>query len=147
LLRFEVKSNIAIKARHIYAWAAETDMAETTIIPVLSSDGKEAFRVEARALGGRQKVSALSSIRDEEFKKRVESVARSVADILQKISPTKATAEFSIEVAVESGELTALLVKGSGTANLKVTLEWEGAKADTTGNDVNISGGHVSKIG
>ena len=44
---------------------------------------------------------------------------------IEKFKPKKTTAEFSLEVAVESGQLTALWVKGSGNASIKITLEWE----------------------
>jgi hypothetical protein len=30
-----------------------------------------------------------------------------------------------MELAIESGQLTAIIVKGSGKANLEITLEWE----------------------
>jgi hypothetical protein len=33
---------------------------------------------------------------------------------------------LGLEVGLESGNLTALLVKGTGTANLKLILEWGG---------------------
>jgi hypothetical protein len=101
-----------------------SQMETSTVIPIISSENKVLFRVEARSLGGREKVSALRGVQDEEFKTSVESLARSVAEVIQKVSPTKATAEFSVEIALESGKLTALLVKGSGKANLKITLEW-----------------------
>jgi hypothetical protein len=54
----------------------------------------------------------------------IEGIAESVVCTLQKVKPRKACVEFGIEVALESGQLTALLVKGSGTSNLKITLEW-----------------------
>ena len=44
----------------------------------------------------------------------------------QKVKPRKASVELGLEVGLESGHLTALLVKGTGTANLKLTLEWGG---------------------
>ena len=43
---------------------------------------------------------------------------------LQKVKPRAASVEFGLEIGIESGQLTALLVKGTGTANLKITLEW-----------------------
>jgi hypothetical protein len=47
------------------------------------------------------------------------------------VRPDRGTVEFGIDVGVESGALTALVVKGTGTATLKVTLEWE--RSDPTG--------------
>ncbi len=39
--------------------------------------------------------------------------------------PDKMTAELGLKLAVKSGKLTGMLVEGSGTASLKVTLEWQ----------------------
>ena len=43
---------------------------------------------------------------------------------IAELKPQKTTAEFSLEVGLESGQLTALWVKGSGNASIKITLEW-----------------------
>ena len=43
--------------------------------------------------------------------------------------PTRASVEFGVEVAVDAGKLTALLVNGNTTGSLKVTLEWESRTA------------------
>lgn len=40
--------------------------------------------------------------------------------------------EFGLEVALESGQLTAVLVKGSAKANLKITLEWASNSSNHT---------------
>lgn len=63
-------------------------------------------------------------LRIDDFLETIESFARALLGTLKKIAPDKATAEFSVEVAVESGALTTLLVKGSGKGNVKITLEW-----------------------
>lgn len=46
---------------------------------------------------------------------------------IQKARPKKVTVtvKFGMELAIESGQLTAVIVKGSGKANLEITLEWE----------------------
>jgi hypothetical protein len=41
------------------------------------------------------------------------------------VKPKKATVKFGMELAIESGQLTAVIVKGSGKGNLEITLEWE----------------------
>jgi hypothetical protein len=48
-----------------------------------------------------------------------------IATPLQKVKPKKATVKFGMEMAIEAGQLTAVIVKGSGKANLEITLEWE----------------------
>ncbi len=54
----------------------------------------------------------------------IDSISQELHETFEKIGPTKGTVKFGIEVGVESGKLTALLVKGSGKANLEITLEW-----------------------
>ncbi len=44
---------------------------------------------------------------------------------LARVKPTKASVELGLEIGVEAGQLTALLVKGTGKANLKITLQWD----------------------
>jgi Trypsin-co-occurring domain 1 len=57
----------------------------------------------------------------------IEGISEMVVHALEKLAPRKIAAEFALEVGLESGKLTALWVKGSGKANLKITLEWSGA--------------------
>ncbi len=55
----------------------------------------------------------------------IEGVVQMIADPIQKVKPKKASVKFGMELAIESGQLTAVIVKGSGKANLEITLEWE----------------------
>jgi hypothetical protein len=55
----------------------------------------------------------------------IEGIALAVQTALVKVKPAKASVEMGLEIGVEAGQLTALLVKGSGKANLKITLHWE----------------------
>jgi hypothetical protein len=92
------------------------------IVPVQLPDQVK-IQVEAIVLGGEEDVS----FRVQSFQgviDAIESIASAMDTAVQKIKPDKASVEFGLEMAIESGELTALLVKGSGTANLKISLEW-----------------------
>ncbi len=81
------------------------------------------LHIQATILGGEEEVVfALPSF--EGVTHAIEGIAESVVTTLEKVKPQKASVEFGLEVALESGQLTALLVKGSGTSNLKITLEW-----------------------
>lgn len=60
--------------------------------------------------------------------KALEEISEALADTLQKAKPDRASIKFGLELAVESGQLTAIIVKGSGKANLEITLEWENPK-------------------
>lgn len=55
----------------------------------------------------------------------IEGIADTLKQSLEKIQPTKASVEFGLEFGYESGQITAMIVKGGGKANLKVTLEWQ----------------------
>ena len=55
----------------------------------------------------------------------IEGIAEAVTDSLQKASPKKATVKFGLEIQIEQGSLVAAIVKGTGKANLEITLEWE----------------------
>ncbi|MDB5069798.1 MAG: hypothetical protein JWM87_909 [Candidatus Eremiobacteraeota bacterium] len=98
-------------------------MEETSIVPVALADGK-IINIEVRDLGGSQKVGAFDNAAFSSLTDSIEAIAVTFRDSLAKIRPRKATVEFGIEVAVEAGQLTALICKGSGKANVKISLEW-----------------------
>lgn len=62
----------------------------------------------------------------------LESIVTDVAATIHKAMPTKATIKFGIDVGLESGQLTTVIVKGSGKANLEITLEWERSTLNDT---------------
>ena|SRR5947209_5113129 len=79
--------------------------------------------IQATVLGGEEEVAfTLPSFKA--VTEAIEGIAESVVTSLQRVKPRKASVEFGLEVAFESGQLTALLMKGSGTSNLKIILEW-----------------------
>lgn len=55
----------------------------------------------------------------------IEWIATSISTCFEKVQPNEASVEFGVEIGVESGALTALLVKGTGKANLKIALKWQ----------------------
>jgi hypothetical protein len=81
------------------------------------------LRVQATRLGGEEDVAftlpSFQGVTD-----AIEGIATTIVTTLQQVHPRKASVEFGLSLALESGQLTALLVKGSGTSNLKVALEW-----------------------
>src|SRR3954471_6721236 len=64
----------------------------------------------------------------------IEAIADRVTASLTRAKPDKATVEFGIDVGIETGGLTGLLAKGSGSATLKITLEWVRDPAEDDGN-------------
>ncbi len=96
--------------------------SQTEVIPVKLANSKE-IHVQATLIGGEQEIAArIPSFAD--VTDAIEEISNTLAASLAKIKPQKASVEFGVEIAVESGRLTAILVKGTGSASLKVTLEW-----------------------
>ena len=86
-------------------------------------EGGRRILVEAMTRGD-ERVS-MSMPKFSGFAEAVTDISRAVMAAIDAVKPDSAEVEFGIDASVESGELTALLVKGSGTANLKVTLSWK----------------------
>jgi hypothetical protein len=95
----------------------------TTVVPVRVSDDLT-IQVEAVTGGGEQDISA-GDFAFETATQAIEQIATLLARTLDRVKPKKATIEFELDFSVESGQLTALFVKGSGSGTLKISLEWE----------------------
>jgi hypothetical protein len=94
----------------------------TEVVKVKLGDGRF-LNVEATVLGGEEEISLhLPAFR--EVTEMIEGIAQDLTQTIKRLAPTKAAVEFGIEIATESGGLTALLVKGTGKANLVLKLEW-----------------------
>ncbi len=82
------------------------------------------INVQAENLGGEEYIAAGPIPDFDEISTTIEGIAKTMVTTLRNIRPRKGTVEFGLQIAVESGKLTTLLVKGSGAASLKITLEW-----------------------
>lgn len=97
-----------------------------TRIPVTLDNGAVAkFEVSQ---SGKQEVS-LRSFSFSEISEVLEGVSESIKASVEKVKPQKVSVTFGIEVGIESGKLTAIIVKGASTANLEITLEWDNSIA------------------
>lgn len=92
------------------------------IVPVQLADGTK-LNIKATILGGEEDV-AFKLFSFDDVTDTIEHVSTALTAALKKAKPKKASVEFGLEIAVEAGKLTALLVESSGTATLKITLEW-----------------------
>jgi Trypsin-co-occurring domain 1 len=54
----------------------------------------------------------------------IESISKAVLTTLQRVKPQKASVEFGIEIGAEEGQFLAIIVRGEGKANMRITLEW-----------------------
>src|SRR5436190_22243705 len=98
----------------------------TEVVPVRLSTGA-AVPMQATVIGGEDDVAA-GILSFERVTDVIRGISADIFNTLDAVQTRKATVEFGLEFAVESGKLTALLVKGAGTASLKITLEWDGAR-------------------
>ena len=94
---------------------------ESTIVQVELSDGTQ-VNIEATPVGEQQ--IAARTLPFEEAAAAIGSIAQDISTAVQKAKSDKAQVKFGLEISVESKGLSALLAKGSGKANLEVTLEW-----------------------
>lgn len=101
---------------------ANTVTPQTEIVKATLENGT-LIRIQAASLGGEERV-AYSIPSFKEVTDAVEGIAHAMVTTLKKVKPRGGSVEFGLEIGVESGQLTALLVKGTGTANLKIILEW-----------------------
>lgn len=98
----------------------------TKIIPVELADGT-VIKVEATPFG-EQKVSFHSRPFQEfvrSLKTIVTEIANPLKEINQVVQPDKMAITLGIDISIESNQLTALVVKGGGSANLGITMEWK----------------------
>jgi hypothetical protein len=96
----------------------------TEIVPVQTANGK-IVQVQVTALGGEEDIAISDYLPSfEEVTDAIEEISSAMVGAIGKIKPQRASVEFGVEVAAQEGKLTALLVQGSGTASVKITLEW-----------------------
>jgi plastocyanin domain-containing protein len=105
-------------------------MADTTEVVKVQLDNGAVVHIQVTALGGEEEVAfTLPSFHD--VTGAIEGIAEAMVSTLKKIKPQRACVEFGIEIALEAGQLTALLIKSSGSSNLKITLEWNDSGTTT----------------
>jgi hypothetical protein len=99
---------------------------ETVVKATLPSGA--VIHVEAVHVGAtsaeREVVDLEQVFKFEDLRAALEGIAVAIVETIGKIKPNKAAVEFGVEVGIASGQLTAVLVKGTGKANLKIKLEW-----------------------
>jgi hypothetical protein len=94
----------------------------TELISVDLGDGVMA-QVEVTETG-REKVRA-GTLPFESVGRAIAKIAQVIAAPIQAAKPTKATVKYGLAIGIEQGSLVAAIVRGTGTANLEITLEWE----------------------
>lgn len=101
---------------------------ETEVVVAKLPNGVE-VGVEVAAAGGTGNVGVLDQLDFQEVQRIIEGLAQVVGHALQQVKPQSATAELGLSLKVETGTLTAVLVKAGGDASIKVSLTWESGAA------------------
>ena len=100
----------------------------TRVVPVVLDDGTQ-IMARASVLGGNEDVAALEHVLSfNQVTATVRNIAKALNTTITELEPDKARIEFGIELALQSGQLSALLVQGRTAGNLKISLEWEKQK-------------------
>jgi hypothetical protein len=96
--------------------------SRTEIIPVQINNNVQVM-VEATIIGTEEDV-AIDIRPFQDVTDAIEAITSAMVQTLEKVRPDKASVEFGIEIGVQSGKLTTLIVQGSSKGNMKITLEW-----------------------
>jgi hypothetical protein len=106
-----------------------------TEIATVQLPNDKQVQFEATPIGGKENVSAHGVVLPfDEVTNAIEGMVEAIKDTLSRAKPEKASVKFGVKVGLESGKLTALIVKGSSEANLEITLEWSQAKQSVSTN-------------
>jgi len=101
-----------------------------TSVPVILSNGMRLLVQTSDVPTREEKVAFVpGDLKFEDVLSIIEGFATDIGGLLKRVSPDKATIEFGVEMSLEAGKLTALIVKGTGSANLKISLEWDKSSA------------------
>jgi hypothetical protein len=92
-------------------------------------DDQTTIQFESTISRGEQDISDKKiDMEYEKFSQSVEKIASQTIEPLKKLKAKKVTLKMGLALGLESGGLTAMIVKGTGKANMEVTIEWENEK-------------------
>jgi Trypsin-co-occurring domain 1 len=111
-------------------------VGDSEVVAVDLGNG-QAMLVEARTDGDcnpERLVRAQGQISFDGVVDSIDAISTRIVDALRRAKPDKATVEFGLDVGVGASRLTSLLVKGSGTATIHVTMEWSPSRPSPPGS-------------
>jgi Trypsin-co-occurring domain 1 len=120
-----------LDTRRLQPTTEDLDMnADSEIVKTELPNGKTLYiEVRRAADAGPRPVSTATTVaKFTDLMEPVEAIADMLFRKLQQMPVPRATIEFAVDVGIESGSLTAMIVRGTASANLKITLEWMNGK-------------------
>ncbi len=97
-------------------------VTNTKLVKAALTDNTTIY-VQAQVVRGEEDIASITAT-FQKVTQAIENVAQSLTAAWEKAKPSKASVEFGIDFAYESGEVMAMFVNGSATASIKITLEW-----------------------
>lgn len=94
----------------------------TEIVPVKLDNNSKIF-IQILRKSGDEDV-AFSELAFSNIMKSVPDIAGALYKAVDAISPQKVSIEFGLSMGIESGQLTTILVQGTGSANVVIKMEW-----------------------
>lgn len=87
----------------------------------------EAYELHPESAAGFGEERDIAAVKPDltEVIQAIKAFSGSLAESLRESRATRFTVEFGCEIALETGQLVAVLGKASAKSTLKVTLEWE----------------------
>lgn len=98
-------------------------MQHTEWQPIDLGDGLRAY-IEVEKRGGDQEIGLLDVVPIADLGAAIARIGGAIGSALEQAAPQKAKVELALNFGLEAGQLAALIARGSGEANLKITLEW-----------------------
>lgn len=91
-------------------------------VPVKLPNGA-VIKIETSEIIGREDV-AFTQFSFEQITDALQGITEAIKGTIDKVKPQKTIVKFGLEIGVESGGLSAMIVKGSGKGNLEISIEW-----------------------
>lgn len=92
-------------------------------------DDETTIQIETAIPRGEHNISDTKMVMEyEKFSMSVEKIATQTLEPLKNLKAKKVTLKMGLALGLESGGLTAMIVKGTGKANMEITIEWENDK-------------------
>ena len=98
-------------------------MNSTSNIPIILSDGTMIY-IQTTVVKGEASISEAEPQKFKDALNSIKAIANEMNELINEVKPKGAEIEFGVEIGFEPGKLTTLLVKGSMSGNMKVTLKW-----------------------
>lgn len=95
---------------------------DTKLVTVRINPG-EIIHMEVSDFDGERNAS-FSQLDFDSFKASAIRIAKEMKTVLDELAPDEGSIEFGLAASIESGTLTGFLAKGTGEANVKITLRW-----------------------